>query len=57
MNNKKIRIGEEDMSREEEKIEWSVEGQMLHRIAKRKERERVETVSYTHLTLPTNREV
>ena len=26
------------MRREEEKIEWSVEGQMLHRIAKRKER-------------------
>ena len=51
MKRKKIRIGEEDMSREEEEIEWSVEGQMLHRIAKRKEREQVEKLRSEEVTM------
>ena len=39
------------MRREEEKIEWSVEGEMLHRIAKRKERERVEKLRNEEVTM------
>jgi len=36
---------------EEERIEWSVEGQMLHRMAKRRERERVEKLRSEEVTM------
>ena len=36
---------------EEERIEWSVEGEMLHRIAKRRKRERVEKLRSEEITM------